>query len=60
MADTGASLRSTRLSARNRRLAIQLDVERSWTPDQAAMVAALRVVLGLPRQLPDHGLRGVR
>ena len=42
------------------RLAIQPEIERSWTPDQAAMVAALRVVLGLPRQLPDRGLGGVR
>jgi hypothetical protein len=42
------------------RLANPLPIERSWSPDQAAMVAALRVVLGLPRQLPDPGLRGVR
>jgi hypothetical protein len=42
------------------RLARPLDIERSWSPDQAAMVAALRVVLDLPRHLPDRGLRGVR
>ena len=42
------------------RLANPLPIERSWTPDQAAMVAALRVVLGLPRQLPDRGLGGNR
>jgi hypothetical protein len=41
-------------------LAIPPRIERSWTPDQTAMVAALRVVLGLPRQLPDRGLGGMR
>ena len=44
----------------SRRLARPLDIERVWTPDHEAMVAALRVVLGLPRQLPDRGQRGVR
>jgi len=43
-----------------RRLAIPPEIERSWTPDHEAMVAALRVVLGLPRQLPDRGQRGGR
>jgi hypothetical protein len=42
------------------RLARLPDIERSWTPDQASMVAALRVVLDLPRQLPDRGQGGVR
>ena len=45
---------------RRGRLARPLELERSWTPDHEAMVAALRVVLGLPRQLPDRGQRGVR
>jgi hypothetical protein len=42
------------------RLARPLDIERVWTPDREAMLAALRVVLDLPRQLPDRGQRGVR
>jgi hypothetical protein len=46
--------------AKSQRLAIPLELERSWSPDQTAMVAALRVVLGLPRQLPDRGQGGVR
>ena len=41
-------------------LAIPLEIERSWTPDHEAMVAALRVVLGLTRQLRDPGQRGGR
>ncbi len=43
-----------------RRLANPPEIERSWTPDREAMAAALRVVLGLPRQLPERGLGGVR
>lgn len=42
------------------RLANPLEIERSWTPDREAMAAALRVVLGLPKQLPDRGLGGAR
>jgi hypothetical protein len=42
------------------RLATPLELERTWTPDRGAMLAALRVVLGLPRQLPDRGRGGVR
>lgn len=42
------------------RLARPLELERVWTPDTQAMVAALRVVLDLPRQLPDRGQGGVR
>ena len=42
------------------RLARTLDIERVWTPDERGMVAALRVVLGFPRQLPDRGQGGVR
>jgi hypothetical protein len=42
------------------RLARPLELERVWTPDRKAMVAALRVVLDLPRQLPDRGQGGVR
>jgi hypothetical protein len=51
---------SAALRQRSRRLARPLVIERVWTPDQAATVAALRVVLDLPRQLPDRGLGGVR
>lgn len=43
-----------------RRLARPLDIERLYDPDREAMLAALRVVLGLPRQLPDRGQGGVR
>jgi len=32
-----------------RRLASTLPAERTWNPDREAMLAALRVVLGLPR-----------
>jgi hypothetical protein len=38
-------------SCRRRRLAIQPVIERAYEPDRDAMVAALRVVLGLPRRL---------
>jgi hypothetical protein len=31
------------------RLAILLEIERTWTSDREAMLAALRVILGLPR-----------
>jgi hypothetical protein len=34
------------------RLAIPLEIERSWSPDREAQLAALRVALGLPRVLP--------
>ena len=30
-----------------------LEIERTWTTDREAMLAALRVVIGLPRVLPD-------
>jgi hypothetical protein len=43
-----------------RRLANPLLIERSWSPDREAMVAALRLVLDLPRQLPDRGQGGDR
>jgi hypothetical protein len=42
------------------RLANPLPIEAVWTPDREAMVAALRVALDLPRQLPDRGQRGIR
>jgi hypothetical protein len=44
----------------SRRLARSLDIERLYDPDREAMAAALRVVLGLPKQLPGRGQRGVR
>ncbi len=37
-------------SSRAARLAEPLALEREWYPDRQAMLAALRVVLGLPRQ----------
>jgi hypothetical protein len=43
-----------------RRLARPLELERVWAPDREAMLAALRVALGLPKQLPDRGQGGVR
>jgi hypothetical protein len=42
------------------RLARPLDIEHVYAPDRDAMLAALRVVLDLPRQLPDRGLGGAR
>lgn len=36
------------------RLARPLQIERSCAPDREAMLAALRVALGLPRALPRH------
>ena len=35
------------------RLARPLDIERTWSSDREAMLAALRVALGLPRVLPN-------
>jgi hypothetical protein len=35
------------------RLARPLEIERSWAGDREAMLAALRVALGLPRVLPN-------
>jgi hypothetical protein len=37
---------------RAKRLANPPEVERVWTPDRNAMLAALRVVLGLPKTPP--------
>jgi hypothetical protein len=54
----GASLPG--VAAGIRRLARPLELERVYAPDREAMVAALRVVLDLPRQLPDRGRRGDR
>jgi hypothetical protein len=45
---------------RRLRLARPLERERVWTPDREAMLAALRVVLDLPRQLPESGQGGGR
>jgi hypothetical protein len=45
--------KSTRLSLRDGRLAKTLVIERTWSPDREAMLAALRVALALPRVLPD-------
>ncbi len=39
--------------SRTRRLAKPLEITHSWAPDREAMAAALRVVLGLPRQMPE-------
>ena len=35
------------------RLAKPLHIEHQWAPDRGAMLAALRVALGLPRALPS-------
>jgi hypothetical protein len=43
-----------------KRLAKRLDIERTWSPDREAMLAALRVALGLPRVLPYPRERGER
>jgi hypothetical protein len=53
-------LRPTPSRQIGRRLARTLELERVYDPDRDAMVAALRVVLDLPRQLPDRGQGGVR
>lgn len=37
-----------------------LETERAWIPDREAMAAALRVVLGLPAQLPSPAGGGER
>jgi hypothetical protein len=37
-----------------------LETERAWVPDREAMAAALRVVLGLPAQLPSAAGGGER
>ena len=39
------------------RLANPIRVERNYRPDRKAMLAALRVVLGLPKPLPGSGRR---
>lgn len=36
-------------------LANTLQIERTCTPDQKAMLAALRVVLGIRKPLPESG-----
>ena len=38
---------------RRKRLANTLGVERTYTPDRESMLAALRVVLGLPKTPPQ-------
>jgi hypothetical protein len=35
-------------------------MERVYAPDREAMLAALRVALSLPSQLPDRGQGGIR
>lgn len=42
------------------RLAKSVEIEHSWSPDREAMAAALRVVLGLPAQLPSPAGGGER
>jgi hypothetical protein len=41
------------------RLARSLEIEHSWDPDREAMLAALRVALGLPR-VPHRNSGGQR
>ena len=38
---------------KNGRLDNSLEIEHVYEPDRIAMLAALRVVLGLPKRLPD-------
>ncbi len=45
-------VRLTRPRGKPGRLARPLELERTCTPDREAMLAALRVVLGLPRVIP--------
>lgn len=47
----GPPARST--VAPRRRLAKPLELEREWSPDREATLAALRVTLGLPRVIAD-------
>jgi hypothetical protein len=47
-------------STRRGRLAKPLPAERTWVPDREAMLAALRVVLDLPAQLPSPACGGER
>jgi hypothetical protein len=42
------------------RLARPLELEHLYAPDREAMLAALRVVLGLPKQLPERGQGGAK
>jgi hypothetical protein len=42
-----------------RRLARPLEIERTWAPDREAMLATLRVVLGLPKVLPSSAGGGM-
>ena len=39
-------------------LADPLPLERTWCPDEDAMLAALRIVLGLPRVVARRARRG--
>ena len=39
------------------RLADSLPLERTWCPDEDAMLAALRIVLGLPRVIASQPRR---
>lgn len=43
-----------------RRLARPLEIERTWTADREAQLAALRVAIGLPRVLPSPAGGGER
>jgi hypothetical protein len=47
-------------TAKPGRLARPLAIERHYDPNRETMLAALRVVLGLPRQIPDRGQGGAR
>lgn len=49
----GSHARKSPANSRRKGLANCLVVERSYTPDREAMLAALRVVLGLPKTPPQ-------
>jgi len=48
-----AQLPGGRGIATHNRLDDSLRLDRTWSPDKPAMLAALRVVLGLPRRVPE-------
>jgi hypothetical protein len=60
MTDHHADGKTPRSPSLPRDLAKQLPVERTWVPDREAMLAALRVVLDLPAQLPSPAGGGER
>jgi len=56
----GAVERELARRQRPGRLAKPVELERTWASDREAMLAALRVALGLPRALPSTDEEAVR